>query len=70
VDRDAAVMHVTVGVTTARGEALVYAVRQGVAEVQCVIVATDPAAQAEVQAVLKQATTDATIPTHEGAPPS
>ncbi len=70
LDRDAGVTHVTVGVTTPRGEALVYAVRLGIDEVQRVIVATGPAAQTAVQAVLEQATTDATIPTHNGTPPS
>ena len=66
LDRDAAVWHVTVGVTTPRGETLVYAVRKGLADVQRVIVTTDQATQASVQAVLEQATTDATVPSHNG----
>jgi hypothetical protein len=70
LDRDAGVTHVTVGVTTPRGEALVYAVRLGIDEVQRVVVATDPAAQTAVQAVLMQATTDATVPSHNGSRPS
>jgi hypothetical protein len=70
LDRDAVLTHVTVGVTTPRGEALVYAVRLGTDDVQRVIVATDPAAQAAVQAVLEQAITDATVPSHKSPRPS
>jgi hypothetical protein len=68
LDRDAVVTHVTVGVTTPDREALVYAARLGMHDVQRVIVATDPATQAAAQSVLEQATTDATVPSHNGRP--
>ncbi len=70
LDRTALVTHLTVGAVTAGGETLVYAVRLGVADVQRVVVATDQATQAAVKAVLEQATTDATVPSHHGSLPS
>jgi hypothetical protein len=70
LDPDALVTHLTVGAVTAGGETLVYAVRLGMDDVQRVIVATDPMAQAAVKAVLEQATTDATVPSHNGNLPS
>ncbi len=70
LDRNALVTHVTVGAVTAGGETLVYAVRLGMDDLQRVVVATDPAAKAAVQDVLERATTDATVPSHNGSLPS
>jgi hypothetical protein len=69
LDVDAAIEHVTVGVTTAGGKGMVYAVRKEMDGKQGVIVATDEAVHEAVQAVLKLATI-AAVPSGEGVSPS